>query len=53
MDPEGDWLAALNLQLQRTIIDLQLKLQLDAERRSIKQLFSMGCGFTGRIEENN
>lgn len=50
METEADWLASVNRQLTRTIIDLQIRLKIEAEhkeRRSIKQLFSMGCGFTG------
>ena len=50
MEAEADWLASVNRQLTRTIIDLQLRLKIEAEhkeQRSLKQLFSMGCGFTG------
>ena len=50
METEADWLASVNRQLNRTIIDLQIRLKIETEhkeRRSIKQLFSLGCGFTG------
>ena len=50
METEADWLASVNRQLTRTIIDLQLRLKIESEhkeQRSLKQLFSMGCGFTG------
>lgn len=50
METEADWLASVNRQLTRTITDLQLRLKIESEhkeRRSLKQLFSMGCGFTG------
>ena len=50
METEADWLASVNRQLTRTIIDLQLRLKIESEhkeRSSLKQLFSMGCGFTG------
>ena len=52
MEAETDWLASLNRQLTRTIVDLQTRLKIEAEdkeRRSLKQLFSLGCGFTGAV----
>ena len=52
MEAETDWLASLNRQLTRTIVDLQTRLKIEAEdkeRRSLKQLFSFGCGFTGAV----
>ena len=52
MEAETNWLASLNRQLTRTIVDLQTRLKIEAEdkeRRSLKQLFSLGCGFTGAV----
>jgi len=54
METEADWLASVNRQLTRTIIDLQLRLKIESEhreQRSLKQLFSMGCGFTEFLRE--
>lgn len=52
MEAEADWLASVNRQLTRAIADIQNRLKIEAEhkeRRSLKQLFSMGCGFTGAV----
>ena len=52
METEADWLASVNRQLTRAIVDIQNRLKIEAEhkeRRSLKQLFSMGCGFTGAV----
>jgi len=46
MDDGTALLVFINQQLQQTIIDFKRKLELEAEARSIKQLFHMGCGFT-------
>ena len=51
MDDGTALLVFINQQLQQTIIDLKRKLELEAEARSIKQLFHMGCGFTDFLSQ--
>ena len=50
MDYSTALLVSINQQLQQTIIDFKRKLELEAEARSIKQLFNMGCGFTDFLQ---
>lgn len=51
MDDGTALLVFINQQLQQTIVDLKRKLELEAEARSIKQLFHMGCGFTDFLSQ--